>query len=204
MTARTWRRGEVVALRELWNGRIWKARPCFVVHDRPDQIALYVPYGAPMKLPPGSGIPRSEWELIDAPMHANVLRLATPGAAHSVLLFWDTDGTFDSWRVNLERPLRRTQVGFDYLDQELDIRVCRDRSWELLDEDDFDEARRRGVIDDEAAEEVLAEARRAIDRIERWESPFRDGWERWRPDPEWGVPDLPCGWDRIEAAAPVD
>jgi len=33
--------------------------------------------------------------------------------------------------------------------------------------------------------------------VSRWEPPFADGWEHWRPDPSWAVPDLPAdlAWD---------
>jgi uncharacterized protein len=186
----------VVAVRELWKGRIWKARPWIVVHDQPDQLALFIPDGAPTKIPPGSGIPCEEWSLEDGTFAHDALRLTAPGEAHSVLLFWK-DGSFEGWYVNLERPLVRSPVGFDYLDRELDIHVRPDRSWALLDEDEFEEAKRLGVISAEEATEVLAEARRVIAGIEAWVSPFCDGWENWRPDPAWQVPDLPTGWEVV-------
>jgi hypothetical protein len=27
--------------------------------------------------------------------------------------------------------------------------------------------------------------------VASWGAPFRDGWEDWRPDPAWPLPDLP-------------
>jgi hypothetical protein len=192
----SFRRSDVVVLREIWHGRVWKARPWLVVHDRPDQLALYIPEGAPTKIPPGSGIPRDEWHLEDGTWTTEALRLTTPGESHSVLLWWDK-GEFTGWYVNLERPLRRTPIGFDYLDRELDIHVRLDHSWEFLDEDEFDEAQRLGVIRAEEAAAVRAEAERVIERIEAWTSPFSDGWEDWRPNPAWSVPALPAKWDVV-------
>jgi hypothetical protein len=189
------RSGAVVAVREIWKGRVWKARPYLVVHDRLDQLALYLPKGAPTKIPAGSGIPHDEWTLEDGEFRHDALRLTQPGAAHSVLLFWD--GGFVGWYVNFERPLTRSRIGFDYLDLELDVRVRPDRSVEVLDEDEFEEAQRLGVISAEEAASVCAEAERVIAAIERWESPFRDGWETWQPDPAWTTPTLPEGWDRV-------
>lgn len=186
--------GDVVAVREIWRGRIWKARPWIVVHDRLDQLALFIPKDAPTKIPPGSGIPRDEWELEDGCVGHDALRLTTPGEPHSVLLFWD-EGRFRGWYVNLEQPLVRSAPGFDYLDQELDIEVRPDRTWALLDEDEFEEAQRLGVIGPEEAEAVRTEAARVLERIERWEPPFCDGWEDWRPDPAWPIPELPKGWE---------
>ncbi len=39
---------------------------------------------------------------------------------------------------------------------------------------------------------------RAVEGIvQRWESPFSDGWEDWRLNPSWSLPSLPleAGWD---------
>jgi Protein of unknown function (DUF402) len=191
------RRGEVVALREIWKGRVWKARPYIVVHDRPDQLALFLPQGTPTKIPAGdSGIPRDHWTLRDGVFEHTALRLAEPGRAHSVLLFWD-EGGFKCWYVNLERPLRRSAVGFDYLDQELDVVVERDRSWHFLDEDEFERAQQVGVLSPEEAAAVRAEADGVIRRIERWGPPFCDGWETWQADPGWPKPELPQGWEVV-------
>lgn len=191
-----WSSGEVVALREIWRGRVWKARPWIVVHDTPKQLAPWIPDGSPTKIPPGSGVPRDDWVLEDGIFTPDALRLAVPGAWHSVLLFWRR-GTFEGWYVNLERPLTRTPVGFDYLDRELDIYVRPDRTWEYLDEDEFDAARRLGVIDDADAARVHEEAERVLGAVTRWDSPFCDGWESWRPRPEWTIPQLPAGWNIV-------
>ncbi len=191
-----WSSGELVALREIWRGRVWKARPWIVVHDTPKQLGLWIPKGSPTKIPPGSGVPRDNWVLEDGTFTMDALRLAVPGAWHSVLLFWRR-GMFDGWYVNLERPLTRTLVGFDYLDRELDIYVRPDRTWEYLDEDEFDEARRLDVIDDADAARVHEEAERVLGAVARWDSPFCDGWESWLPRPEWTIPELPAGWDIV-------
>lgn len=191
-----WSSGEVVAVREIWRGRIWKARPWIVVHDTPEQLALWIPNGSPTKIPPGSGIPRDDWLLEGGTFTTDTLRLAVPGAWHSVLLFW-SERVFEGWYVNLERPLARTPVGFDYLDRELDIYVRPDRTWEYLDEDEFDEARRLGVIDEADAARVREEAERVLTAVARWDPPYCDGWESWRPPPEWTIPQLPAGWDIV-------
>jgi len=47
----------------------------------------------------------------------------------------------------------------------------------------------------ELAGEIRAEGERVARLIERWEPPFSDGWEDWRPDPAWPLPVLPPGWD---------
>jgi Protein of unknown function (DUF402) len=191
-----WSPGDVVAVREVWRGRIWKARPWIVVYDRPDELALFIPHGTPTKIPPGSGIPRRDWVLEDGIFGHDALRLVRPGEAHSVLLFW-RNGEFHGWYVNLERPLTRSRVGFNYLDQELDIYVRPDRTWTYLDEDEFSESQLLGVIGPEEARAVREEAARLIEAIEAWRPPFSAGWETWRPDPAWTLPQLPSGWETV-------
>jgi hypothetical protein len=188
----TYSRGAVVVLREVWKGRVWKARPWIVVEDSPELLAFYIPEGAPMKVPPGSGIPRDEWTLEDGRFGEDAVRIARPGERHSILHFWRED-TFYAWYVNVERPLTRSAVGFDYLDLELDLLCKPDGSWELLDEDELEEAQRRGVI---AADEAAAVRAEADSVLAAW--PFPTGWEDFRPDPAWPLPQLPAGWEEVE------
>src|SRR5690606_7246240 len=47
------------------------------------------------------------------------------------------------------------------------------------------------------AAEVRAEAESVIARLEAGEPPFCDPWPHWRPDPSWGLPALPPGWEKV-------
>ena len=185
-----WSSGDVVVLRELWKGRVWKARPWIVVQDEPDELVCWIPRGSPTKIPAGSGIPRDDWELEDGVFTRPGIRIARPGALHSTILFKGETGL--EWYVNLERPLRRSRLGFDYLDRELDLLVRRDGTWEWLDENEFAQAQTVGVIAPEEAEAIREEGERVLS-----EWPFPTGWEDWQPDPSWPVPALPNGWDEV-------
>lgn len=126
------------------------------------------------------------------------LRLVTPGEGHGVLLFWRESGELHMWYVNLERPLQRTSRGFDYMDLLLDMVVAPDRSsWHLKDEDELETALSAGLISPEEAAAVRAEAEKVARVIEADGSPFCDGWERWRPDPSWPIPELVPGWEVV-------
>ena len=118
----------------------------------------------------------------------DAVALARPGRAHSIYIFW-REGTFEHWYVNFEEPLRRTPVGFDTFDHKLDLIVMPDGAYRWKDEDEFEQAAALGLLD---ADAVRAEAARVL---EEW--PFPTGWEDWRPDPAWPVPQLPDGWDRV-------
>ncbi|MEJ7570010.1 MAG: GNAT family N-acetyltransferase [Gaiellaceae bacterium] len=188
-----WSSGDIVVVRELWKGRVWKARPWIVVQDAPGELVLWIPKGTPTKIPSGSGIPRDEWELEDGVFTRAALRVARPDRLHSILRFEGETGL--EWYVNLERPLRRSRLGFDYLDRELDLLVRRDGTWEWLDEDEFEEAQALGVIAPEEAAAMREEGGRVL---AEW--PFPTSWEVWRPDPAWELPALPEGWDDVPAA----
>ncbi len=91
-----------------------------------------------------------------------------------------------------EEPRVRWSGGVDSEDHFLDIAVYPDRSWEWKDEDEFAQAQRAGLMPPHQAARVRA----AVRAITSWTAPFRDGWEDWRPDPNWPVPELPVDWHR--------
>ena len=93
-------------------------------------------------------IPEDEWALREDVWTLEVLRIVTPGARHSVLLLWSAGfQEFLLWYVNLEDPLVRTDVGFDYKDRLLDIEIAPDLSgWKWKDEDELEEAVARGIV----------------------------------------------------------
>jgi uncharacterized protein len=193
--------GSVVALREVWRDRVWKARPAVVVRDD-ELIALWTPDGAPMLVADaGSGIPTRAWSLVPFRAEWDALRLHAPGAPLVHVALW-RDGSFEGWKVDVVRPFRRFVAGFGYLDLELDVRVVPDGGARLVDEDELAESCRRGVIDalEEAA--VRRAAGVALAAAHDGASPFSDGWDRWRPDPGWPVPSLPAGWDTETADLP--
>ncbi|MFF7336242.1 DUF402 domain-containing protein [Streptomyces sp. NPDC008163] len=125
-----------------------------------------------------------------------VLKLARPGEPWSVWLFWERGWQFRSWYVNLEEPRTRWAGGTDSEDHFLDISVYPDHSWLWRDEDEFEQAQRVGLMTPETARRVREAGRAAVGLIRSWGAPFRDGWENWRPDPAWPVPELPDDWDR--------
>ena len=118
--------GTTVALREIWRGRVWKARPAIAVRDEPELAALWTPDGSPMRIADtGSGVPTHEWELVPSRAEWGELRLHEPGSSLVHIALW-RDGAFDGWKIDVVRPLRRFVVGFEYLDLELDVCVTVD------------------------------------------------------------------------------
>lgn len=193
--------GESAALREIWDGRIWSARPVTVVEDAEEQITLFIPAGAHWMAPFRNGkrlkIQQAEYELMEQPYKAHVLSFAWPANSAAVLLFYGSDWSPSHWYVNLEDPLRRSPVGFDTLDHKLDVIVELDGSWRWKDEDQFAEIIELGLLDPEEETLLRAEAQDAVRRIAEHEVPFDRDWFDWRPDPAWPTPTLPDGWNRV-------
>ena len=127
----------------------------------------------------------------------HVLTLTAPGAAHSVWLFWTSEWEFLFWYVNLQEPITRTPRGILVLDQVLDIVASPERTWNWKDEDDFQALVGRGFFTAEEAASIRAEGERMIAAIERNAPPFSEGWEAWRPDAGWPVPNIPEDWHVI-------
>jgi hypothetical protein len=129
------------------------------------------------------------------PWSGDALVMLVPLAgAHSVWLFWDEGGAFQNWYVNLERPHVWHADRCDTRDTLLDLVCDAPRRWSWKDEDELEVAVAVGAMTREDATGVRAEGERVAAAIERWESPFGDGWERWRPEPGWPAPVLPADW----------
>ena len=176
--------------RDVHLGRVWRAQACRVVEETDELLALWIPAGAPAKVPAGGlRIPGEIWELEDTAPKREQLCIARRGRAHSIYLFWQDDAAIDHWYVNFEQPLRRTPLGVDTFDEKLDLIVRPDGGFRWKDEDELEQAAAAGLLD---AGAVRAEAARVL---EEW--PFPTGWEDWRPDPAWPVPRLPEGWDVV-------
>ncbi|EMF01034.1 DUF402 domain-containing protein [Streptomyces mobaraensis NBRC 13819 = DSM 40847] len=191
--------------------RVHICRPVTVVQDTADLLAVWVAPGTacvrpvladgrpPYQEPLATRYTKPRTTSVDAWSGTGVLKLARPGEPWSVWLFWDLDWRFRNWYVNLEEPLARWAGGVDSEDHFLDIAVYPDRSWEWKDEDEFAQAQRVGLMSAARAEEVRAAGHAAVERIQAWGAPFASGWEHWRPDPAWPVPELPDDWGRTPA-----
>jgi uncharacterized protein DUF402 len=188
----------------MWEGRIWSARPVITVRDADEEQMFFMPSGVVWKRPRGPDgewlrVPKGDWTLDDVIEEQEILSFAWAGVGHAVLLFFDAaSGDLLRWYVNLQQPLQRTAVGFDYLDHVLDIVIEPDLSrWTLKDRDELEEAVRRSLFTPDQAAEFRAEAERGLRRLLDGEPPFDRDWTTWRPDPSWPVPELPPGWDAV-------
>lgn len=196
--------GRTVALREIWHGGVWSARPATVVTDDDDVQMFYVPIGARWMSPRDEGgtvlrARRERWVLGESTWEDHhVLSFAWPGVGHAVLLFFDRAWSPTIWYVNVQEPLRRSSVGFDTMDHDLDVLVALDgTSVRWKDEDELLEDVRLGNYTQDEAATFRAEGERGVRRILDREPPLDRDWTTWRPDASWPPPTLPAGWDRL-------
>lgn len=195
-----WQPGEIVVRREIWRGTPWLAAPVVVVEDSPGLLVTYLaeatrfafPQSADGRPHPWSG--RGAWE------GHGVLMLQRPGEAYAVWHFWDgADRRFAGWYVNLQEAFRRTSIGYDTQDLELDVWIPVDESWSFKDAEKLDERIRDGRYSAEqvAATRELGTAIGAmLDRGEQW---WDEGWVSFEPDPGWRAPAFPDGWEEVPA-----
>ena len=104
--------------------------------------------------------------------------MLVPLDSASIWLFWDGDGAFENWYVNLERLTCPARERLRHRDMLLDVVCDASGRWRWKDEDELELAVAVGAITREGR--GGAEGERVVAAIERWASPFADGWERWR------------------------
>jgi hypothetical protein len=203
-----WSPGATVALREVWRGRVWFARPAIVVEDTLDASMFHVPSGVRFYEPVDEAgrylkVYADAWRLVEAVGDSpdSALSFAFPDTAYGIILSYGPTGVLRHYYVNVQTPLRRTPIGFDYVDHLLDAVIPADRSsWAWKDEDELDEAVRRGVFTPEEVTWIRHWGERAVEHVLLAEPPFDRDWSRWRPDPAWPVPSLPPRWGEVKPA----
>jgi predicted RNA-binding protein associated with RNAse of E/G family len=123
-----------------------------------------------------------------------------PNDSFSTYLMRDTSTKeLDCWYVNLQEPIRRTPIGFDTMDNMLDVVISPDMStWHWKDDDEFIAAQTIGFYSAEKAAEIWAEGERAIRLITKERNDLYKQWETWQADPEWELPVLSSDWQRIQ------
>lgn len=183
--------------------------PVTIVEDGPTHVAFYTAPGTPYKGQAtvdgerlGRDTPFVEREQMEKGLADGVwsghhtLQIIRPDEPRATWLLWrDEDWSLRGYYVNLQAPLQRTATGFDTADYLLDLEVTPDFKWSWKDEDEVELARKHRLVDPEILDRMEEEGARAIQDIESRAWPFNAGYEIWRPDPSWEIPQLPNGWD---------
>lgn len=197
-----WSNGDWVVRREVLTEGPWLGMWVRIVEDSPDYLVSYIPEGSPF------GFPEGNWPTPDAThpwsdrlgwQGHGCLMIQRPGDAYAVWHFWTgSNRQFTNWYINLQEPFRRTSIGYDTQDLELDFLVYPDDRWEFKDDELLDQRVEEGRWNKMRAVEIRAQAASIAARLQRGERWWPLHWRDWSPESDWVAPSaLPAGWESI-------
>lgn len=201
----SWSEGDWVVRREVLQDGPWMGMLVKIIEDRPDRLVSYIPEGAPLAFPPGvwpTPTGKHPWAGRATWRGHGCLMIQPTSAAHAIWHFWEGPRReFSCWYINLQEPFRRTPVGYDTQDLELDIILSPDGGLALKDDHLMEQRVAEGRWTAQRVEAIRVDAQELMARLEAgerwWPLAFRD----WAPDPRWVVPEaLPEGWASYEGA----
>ena len=202
--------GSAIVAREDWRGYLHSAVPRLVVLDQGPAIVDWSPagtvgvYASSRHYPGREHLPRNERKLLTletcqwlytsvaSPMSA--LNFVDDQHWSCTTLGWSAEGRFLGWYVNFQRPIVRTDIGYDSMDLAIDIVVAPSYDWHWKDEADFETAVGRGILGEGQRRLIALEAERVLHLIGQQEGPFGREWTTWRPPSHWEIPKLPPGF----------
>ncbi len=138
-----------------------------VVADDDDLLVLYMPEGGPLSTTRDFFGAPHPWSGKDQWRGHGVLQLQRPGEMHAVWVFWQGPRReLGAWYVNIQEPFRRTALGFDTQDLELDIVIAPDGTWRWKDDELLDAWVDRGRWTAQEVAEIRAEGARVVGELE--------------------------------------
>lgn len=189
------------------DGRIQAALPLKLIEESSERLVGWLPSGSeiaywatergsdPRATPLSErfahrlGTARQVWK------GGSVLRVIPLEQPWQVLHFWNPDGTFAGWYVNLESEKSQDRLGVSAVDWHLDLLISAEFEVEWKDEEEAEVAARTEYLreDDlrrarDVGEAIVSDPRSFIDRLGRWDL---------TRSPEAAGPplSLPPGWD---------
>lgn len=207
-----WNKGDNVLLRGMYNSRPVYVQSLRVVKDTPEETALLIWPGAECMAPSGyihhghNGNWNRWTETLSNTLqmekylwHTNrFLILLEPEKFYSTIYIWEAAfDKFVCYYINFQLPFRRTPLGFDTLDLDLDIVIETSLNWQWKDEHEYQRGIRAGGIRSEWVREIEHAQDEVFARIEKHVYPLDASWLNWRPDPSWLTPCLPENWDEV-------
>ncbi|WP_406628759.1 DUF402 domain-containing protein [Amycolatopsis sp. WGS_07] len=206
MTEHRWAPGQTVVERFVRpDGSIGQHHPLRVISDDGETLLGWLPLGTPIvgsRLADGRSLREAPLEqrfraprvrVPDIWHGTSTLRLIPDGAWSSVWWFFEADGRFRDWYVNLEVPRGRTGAGPDRIDGILDLVVTPGAGWQWKDEDEAEAAVEAGRLTTADLDQLRAEGERMGALADQGAFPFDGTHTDFRPEPGWPAPALPEG-----------
>jgi protein associated with RNAse G/E len=210
-----WNECDSVLLRGVFEGQPTFVQSARVVKDTPEETALLVWPGAECVASAGYIHRRhgdnSAWDRWQETLtntlnlekyiwHTNrFLILLEPKKFYSTIYIWEAaSDEFVCYYINFQLPFRRTRLGFDTLDLDLDLVIEASYDWQWKDIDDFQRGIKSGGIKLEWVQQIEQAQEEVLARLEKRSYPLDAAWMNWRPDPIWSPPCLPEDWDAVD------
>ncbi len=185
----------VVVFRSIYRGRTIYAISAWLLEETDRYVVLATVPGADCLVLVGDRlqilrdvaagterVERRAWE------HNRVLWIVPFDTPYMVGMFWRAaSDEFIGYYINLQAVVERDATGFNSLDHILDVVVMPDLEWRWKDVDELEVAVDVGLYSPDEAADIRANGERAVAELPRL---VPTGWEDWRPDPAWPVPQL--------------
>ena len=196
----SWSTNDWIVRREVLASGPWEGMLVRAIEDSPEHLISYTPEGSSFGFPPGDWPTTSgkhPWSDRGSWQGHGCLMIQRPDVGHAIWHFWGgPERKFLCWYINLQEPFRRTAIGYDTQDLELDIIVYPNGKWQLKDDELMEQRILDGRWNAEQVAEIRNEARKLTDRLDSGERWWPLEWQHWQPDPQWQVPRaLPAGWE---------
>jgi protein associated with RNAse G/E len=207
-----WNEGDNVLLRGMYDSRPVYVQSLRVVKDTPEETALLIWPGAECVAPSGYIYHGHEWNLVrwqetlnntlqleKYSWHTNrFLILLEPEKFYSTIYIWEAaSDKFVCYYINFQLPFRRTSLGFDTLDLDLDIVIESSLNWQWKDKHEYQDGISAGGIKPEWIRQIELAQNEVFARIEKQAYPLDASWLNWRPDSTWSTPYLPENWREV-------
>ncbi len=206
-----WNEGETALLRGVYDGHLTYVQSVRVIKDTPEETVLCTWPGAECMAPAGylrGG--HTTWDrwhettshtlnLEKYAWHTNrFLTVLEPKKYFSTIYIWRADtGVFDCYYINFQLPFKRTPLGFDTLDLDLDIVIEPSYDWQWKDVEEYQHGIQTGGIKLEWIGEVERARKEIATRLQSRSYPLDGSWLNWTPNLNWPALKLPVNWDTI-------
>jgi protein associated with RNAse G/E len=210
LPAESFRPGEHIVRRDVWFGRTWTLGPARVIEDDGRTLVTALWPGVEVLAPAtwvawlegaddsvrAQALPRlrdGDWELRRWVWRDNVyLNIRGDGQwFDATAVFRCSDHEFLGWKVDFGRPYVRVAGGIETRDLFIDLMVTPDLVCEWKDEEEYEQARRWGLVSPSEHEHLLDAKNEVAALLAKREGPFDPRWPQWRVDPGWPIPAIP-------------
>ncbi len=209
--------GSEALLRGVYRGKVWLVQSVVIVRDSPDEALVMLEPGSRCAYPSGywrwkhgdvtqgtrwDDAQSMDWTLKEFDWRERrFLMLLWPNQYYGVGPVWNTTtGEFEGYYVNFQLPYKRSRVGFDTFDLELDLVVDANLGYTWKDLDLYQTGVEIGVITREWVSGIEAAKADVFRKISDKAYPFDGSLLAWQPDPSWRPAHLLDGWESIDRA----